>query len=58
MAYLKIMNLLNNTSNQSSKFRIKNWVEINDDSSGTYDTGCQIRVKTSMLDFKVKFVWL
>ena len=56
MAYLKIMNLLNNTSNRSSKFRIKNWVEINDDSSGTYETGCQIRVKTSMLDFKVKFV--
>ena len=26
----KIINLLDNTSNQASKFRTKNWVEIND----------------------------
>ena len=31
MDYQKIANLLDNTSNQPSKFRTKNWVEINDD---------------------------
>ena len=32
MEYQKIINLLENKPNQSSKFRIKNWVEINDES--------------------------
>ena len=31
MAYQKIIKLLDNTPNQTSKFRTKNWVEINDD---------------------------
>ena len=31
MTYQKIINLLDNTPNQPSKFRPKNWVEINDD---------------------------
>ena len=31
------MNLLDTTSNQLSRFKIKNWVEINDDKNGTYD---------------------
>ena len=30
MEYQKIANLLGNTSNQPSKFRTKNWVEIED----------------------------
>ena len=30
MEYQKIINLLDNTPNQSSKFRTKNWVETND----------------------------
>ena len=30
MEYKKIISLLDNTSNQLSKFRTKNWVEIND----------------------------
>ena len=29
--YQKIINLLDNTSNQPTKFRRKNWVEINDE---------------------------
>ena len=49
MKYQKIINLLDNTSNQPSKFRIKNWVEINDDSRGTYNTDGQIKFKTTML---------
>ena len=31
MEYQKIANLLNNASNKPSKFRTKNWVEVNDD---------------------------
>ena len=36
MDYQKIPNLLNDESNKSSKFRTRNWVEINDESRGTY----------------------
>ena len=35
--FQKIINLLDNTPNQPSKFRINNWVEINDESLGAYD---------------------
>ena len=49
MEYQKIANLLDNTSNQPSKFRTKNWVEINDESRGTYSVNRQINFKTSML---------
>ena len=33
MEYRKMINLLDNTSNQTFKFRTKNWVEINDKST-------------------------
>ena len=49
MEYQKIMNLLDNTPNQPAKFRTKNWVQINDDSCGTYNTNSQIKFKTSIL---------
>ena len=49
MEYQKIMNLLNNAPNQPSKFRITNWIGINDDSRGTYNTNNPIKFKTSML---------
>ena len=49
MKYQKIANLLDNTSNQPSKFRTKNWVEINDESRGTYSVNRQINFKISML---------
>ena len=45
----KIINLLENTSNQPSKFRTKNWIEINDQSRGVYNTNSDIRFKTIML---------
>ena len=38
-----------NTSNQRSKFRAKNWLEINDESKGSYGTGSDIKFKTTML---------
>ena len=43
------MNLLDNTSNQSAKFRTKYWVEINHDSRGTYNIIIQTKFKTTML---------
>ena len=49
MEYQKIINLLDNTSNLPSKLKTKNWVEINDESQGTYNKDNQIRYKTSML---------
>ena len=48
MEYQKIANLLNDESNQPSKFRTRNWVEINDESRGTY-TSNDIKFKTTML---------
>ena len=45
----KIANLVNDESNKPSKFRTSNWVEMNDDISGTYSLNKQIRFKTSML---------
>ena len=49
MEYQKIINLLDNTSDQPTKFIAKNWVEINDVSPGTYNTNSQFKLKTSML---------
>ena len=50
MEYQKITNLWDNTANQFSKFRTKNWVEINDQSRGAYNVNSDIiRFKTAML---------
>ena len=49
MEYQKIANLLDNASNQPSKFRTKNQVEINDESRGGYTTGSDIKSKTTIL---------
>ena len=49
MEYQKIANLIDDASNQPSKFRRRNWVEINDESRGAYNVNSQIKVKTTML---------
>ena len=49
MEYQKIPNLLDDASNQPSKFKTKNWVEINDTSRGTYNANSEIKFKTTML---------
>ena len=46
MKYQKIINLLDNTPTQPSKFKMKNWVEINDYSRGKCNTNSQIIFKT------------
>ena len=40
---------MDNESTQPSKLRTKNWVEINDDTRGTYNSNNQIKFKTTML---------
>ena len=47
--YQKIINLANNTPNQSSKFRTRNWVEIHDESQRTCNVSNQIKFKTSRI---------
>ena len=49
MEYQKIVNLLNDESNKPSKFKTRNWVEINDEARGIYSPNKQIKFKTSML---------
>ena len=49
MEYQKIANLIDDTSNQPSKFRTRNWVEINDESRGACNVGSQITFNTTML---------
>ena len=49
MEYQKIANLIDDTPNQSCKFRTRNWVEINYESGGTYNIISQIKFKTTML---------
>ena len=49
MEYQKIASFLDNVSNKPSKFRTRNWVEINDDIRGAYSPNKQIRFRTAML---------
>ena len=49
MEYQKIANLIDGTPIQPSKFRTRNWVEINDESRGAYNVNSQIKFKTTML---------
>ena len=50
MEYQKIANLIDdNTLNQPSKFRTRNWIEINEESRGAYNVNSQIKFKTTML---------
>ena len=44
--YQKIINLLANTPNQQSKFRTKNWVEINDEACEKSNKDSQTKFKT------------
>ena len=41
--------MIDDASDQPFKFRTNNWVEINDESRGTYNVNSQIKFKTTML---------
>ena len=49
MEYQKIANLLDIASNKPSKFRTRNWIEVNDDITGEYSPNRQVRFKAAML---------
>ena len=49
MEYQKITNLLGNTSDKVPRFITKKWIEVSDQSGGTYNVNKQIRFTTSML---------
>ena len=49
MEYQKIANLIDGASDRPSKFRTKNWIEMNDESRGTCNANSQINFKTTML---------
>ena len=49
MKYQKIINLLDNRVTQPSKFRAKNWVEINEDVRVTHNLNSQFKFMTTML---------
>ena len=53
MEYQKIITLLDKP-NQPTKFRTNNWIEINDDSRGTYNTNSRVKFKTSMLRLSLR----
>ena len=50
--------MLDNTTNQLSKFNAKNLFQINDESQGTHDKDNQNRFKTLKPSIKVNFMWL
>ena len=49
MEYQKITKLLGSTLDKVPRFITKKWIEVYDQSGGTYNANKQIRFKTSML---------
>ena len=45
MKYQKIINLLDKSTNEPSKLKRKNWVEINNEARGKYNTNSQSKFK-------------
>ena len=63
MKYQKIIKLLGSTLDKVPRFITKKWIEVYDQSGGTYNTNKQIRFKTSMLrsdlcDYSDHIFWL
>ena len=61
MEYQKIIKLLGNILDQVPRFVTKKWVEICDESGGTYNVNKEIRFKTPMLrsdlrDYSVTYI--
>ena len=55
MKYQKIINLLDSTPNEPSKFRTKHCAKINDDSCGTYSCKTST-LKSSLCDYSDAYV--
>ena len=57
MEYQKIANLLESTSDNLSKFRTRNWVEINDESRGNY-ANSDIRFKSTRFKTVIMLIYI
>ena len=62
MEYQKIINSLHDTTNQHSKFRTRDWGEINDESKGRYDnsniTFKSALIRLSLCDYSDAYIKL
>ena len=63
MEYHKIISFIDDTANQPSIFRARTWVEINDESRGTYNANSDIKFKTSWIrsnlcDYKDAYIYI
>ena len=56
MKYQEIINLLDNTPNQLSKFSTKNSIEIKDHSKGMYYSNSDIIVTSSLCDYSDVYI--
>ena len=56
MEYQKVINLLDDITNHSPEFRIRNWIEVNYESRRTYNESNQIKFKTSMIRSNLKII--
>ena len=54
MEHQKVMSLLDNTPNQSTKFRTRNWFEKNDESRRTYSANLMLR--SSLCDYSYVYM--
>ena len=48
--------MIDDAPNQQSKFRTKNWIEINDESRGKYNANSQIKFKTSSCNYSDAYI--
>ena len=63
MEHQNMTNLLNKSNDQPSKFRTRKWVEVSDDSNGTYKTGMQIKfyifmLMSSLRDYSAVYIFV
>ena len=60
MEYQKLINLLDDTTNQPCKFRTRNLVEINDESRGKYDNSNikfkMSRIRSTLCDYSDGYI--
>ena len=56
MEYQRTINFLNNTPNQQTIFRRKNWLQTNHESRGKYNTNNQNKFKTLILGYFYVFI--
>ena len=59
MEYQRIRNLLVDTASQPSKFRTRNWVEVNDELRRTYNFNSYIKfmtIRSNLSDYNDEYI--